>query len=218
MPRPPTFVYLLRHVAGNAKLREVVLRWLLRADEIMPFGHALLFDPHSWVIKETEYGFRIWVARAERSISREIMLDRYERAEVGFIAATVQPGDKVVDIGANIGFYTALLGTLVGPEGHVTACEPLNAVADALERTISENNYTDRVTLHRVALDDRNGSVLLRHAPIIINAGAAHLAPESRLRSDQIDESVPARTLDDIVGEQPCAFIKLDAEGAEARI
>jgi len=209
---------LTRRITGYAPLRAAVFRALLRADKIVPFGRALAFDPHTWVIKETEYGFRIWVALGERSISREIMLDRYERDEVEFIRANVKPGDRVVDVGANIGFYTALFGTLVGPGGRVIACEPLDAVADALERTVTENGFADRVTLHRVALDANSGSVLLRHAPVTINQGAAYLAPACALPPGHVDALVPARTLDEIVGSGPCAFIKLDAEGAEPRI
>ncbi|MGD0475646.1 MAG: FkbM family methyltransferase [Candidatus Velthaea sp.] len=207
-----------RRVAGQPRLRAAVLRLLLREDEIVPFGRSLAFDPHSWVIKQTEYGFRIWVALGERSISREIMLDRYEREEVAFVRATVRAGDRVVDVGANIGFYTALLAALVGPAGEVIACEPLETVADALERTIAENGFAERVTLHRVALDAQAGTVSLRHAPVTINAGAAYLAPAAALPAGHVDAPVRAQTLDDVVGSGACAFVKLDAEGAEPRI
>jgi FkbM family methyltransferase len=209
---------LKRRILDVAPLRAAAQRVLLRADAFIPFGHGLAFDPRTWVIKETQYGFRIWVALGERSISREIMLDRYERDEVAFVRATVKPGDRVVDVGANIGFYTALLATLVGPAGSVIACEPLDSVADALERTIAENAYGDRVTLHRVALDAQRGEVCLRHAPLTINAGAAYLAPAAALPAGHVDATVSTRTLDDVVGAGRCDFIKLDAEGAEPRI
>jgi FkbM family methyltransferase len=219
--RNPAVTMILRRLArriAGPRLRAALLRFVLREDEIIPFGHALSFDPHSWVIKQTEWGFRIWVALGERSISREIMLDTYERDEVAFVHSVVRPGTRVVDIGANIGFYTALLATLVGPQGHVLACEPLDTVADALERTVSENHFNDRVTLHRVALDAEAGQVHLRHAPVTINAGAAYLAPSSSLPVGHVDVAVRACTLDDIVDDGPCAFVKLDAEGAEPRI
>jgi FkbM family methyltransferase len=209
---------LTRTILGGSRLRTEITRLLLREDEIVPFGRSLTFDPHSWVIKQTTHGFRIWVALGERSISREIMLDTYERDEVTFVQSTVLPGDRVVDVGANIGFYTALLGLLVGPTGRVLACEPLDAVADALAHTVTENGFDDRVTLYRVALDAHPGTILLRHAPVTVNAGAAYLAPAAALPAGHVDASVPARTLDDIVYDGPCAFIKLDAEGAEPRI
>jgi len=212
----------IRHVIRSATnylpVREFILRTLMRADEIMPFGHGLEFDPRTWVIKETQYGFRIWVALAERSISREILLDRYELDEVDFVRRTIKAGDHVVDIGANIGFYTALMATLVGETGHVTAFEPLDEVARALERTIMENELAARVTLHRLALYSDRRTVMLRHAPITINQGAAYIAPSSTLPTGHVDVPVRAETLDAIVGDAPCAFIKLDAEGTEPKI
>jgi hypothetical protein len=141
MPIPSAIRALTRRIAAFRPLPAAAVRALLRAEEIVPFGRELAFDPHTWVIKETQFGFRIWVALGERSISREIMLDRYERDEVAFVQASVKLGDRVVDIGANIGFYTALLATLVSPGGRVIACEPLDAVADALERSVAENGF-----------------------------------------------------------------------------
>jgi FkbM family methyltransferase len=218
MPLPRFAQELARRSVGHPAIRAAAYRAMMRADEIIPFGQALEFDPHTWVIKETEYGFRIWVALAERSISREILLDRYEREEAAFVQATVKRGDRVVDVGANIGFYTGLLGTIVGTAGHVSAIEPLENVANALERTVEENKFSDRVTVHRVALDARSGSVSLRHAPTTINQGAAYLAPASALPPGHVDMAVRAQTLDELVDERACTFIKIDAEGAEPRI
>jgi FkbM family methyltransferase len=91
-------------------------------------------------------------------------------------------------------------------------------VANALERTVEENKFSDRVTVHRVALDARSGSVSLRHAPTTINQGAAYLAPASALPPGHVDMAVRAQTLDELVDERACTFIKIDAEGAEPRI
>ena len=49
---------------------------------------------------------------------------RAERAVIASIHAWVRRGDRVADIGANIGFYTALLSERVGPAGAVYAFEP----------------------------------------------------------------------------------------------
>jgi|WetSurMetagenome_2_1015567.scaffolds.fasta_scaffold30921_2 predicted methyltransferase len=45
-------------------------------------------------------------------------------AEFKFIINEIKPGDRVIDIGANIGFYTLILAKLVGPYGEVYAFEP----------------------------------------------------------------------------------------------
>ncbi|WP_161599859.1 FkbM family methyltransferase [Roseibium sediminis] len=45
-------------------------------------------------------------------------------AAIQLIGANVRPGAKVIDIGANIGFYSRLLYEMVGSAGHVFAFEP----------------------------------------------------------------------------------------------
>jgi FkbM family methyltransferase len=47
-----------------------------------------------------------------------------DREKINLIKKSIEPGMTVLDIGANIGFYTTLLSTLVGEKGHVIAFEP----------------------------------------------------------------------------------------------
>ena len=189
----------------------------LLAEDVLPYGvHA--FDRATWVIKETPFRTRVWCSLDERAISRPILLDIYERAESLFIEATVRPGDYVVDAGANIGFHAVHLARLVGECGHIDAFEPLGYLADALDASLWENGFTDRVTVHRAGLDTNAGSLRLRHAPRTANFGGAHFASTNAPPPGHTDEVVPTVALDTIVGKQHCSFLKIDVEGAEPRV
>jgi predicted methyltransferase len=48
----------------------------------------------------------------------------------------LRPGDVVIDIGANVGDYTAFVATLVGPSGHVYAVEPAPANISTLRAAL----------------------------------------------------------------------------------
>ena len=48
----------------------------------------------------------------------------YEHDIARLMCDTVDEGDVVVDVGANAGFFTALMGMLVGPRGRVLSFEP----------------------------------------------------------------------------------------------
>lgn len=56
------------------------------------------------------------------------LYDRYkrrtERDLIALVRRSVRSGDRVVDVGANIGFYAEILARAVGPSGHVHAFEP----------------------------------------------------------------------------------------------
>ncbi len=189
---------------------------LLSAD-LLPYDiHR--FDRRFWVIKETEFGTRLWCSLDERAISRPILLDAYERSETTFIASVVRSGDHVVDAGANIGFHTMHMAKLVGPEGRVDAFEPLPYLADALEASIRENRFEDRIGLHRLALDERAGALPIRHAPRTANFGGGHFAPNEPVPPNHADVLVATDRLDDVLAGRPCRFIKIDVEGAEPRI
>jgi FkbM family methyltransferase len=202
---------LARRVASKMRRDDLL------AEDFMPYGlHA--FNRATWVIKETAFGTRVWCSLDERAISRPILLGAYERAESLFIEATVRAGDYVVDAGANIGFHAVHLARLVGERGHVDAFEPLGYLADALDASLAENGFADRVTVRRAALDANAGSLLLRHAPRTANFGGAHFASTNALPPGHADEVVSTVALDTIVGTQRCAFVKIDVEGAEPRV
>jgi FkbM family methyltransferase len=190
-------------------------RRLLIDEEIVPMLEPG-FDPATWVIKQTAFGFRIWCSLDERAISRPIMLDVYEHAESRFIERTVKPGDLAVDVGANIGYHALHLAKLTGPQGCVEAFEPLRALADVLERSRDENGFTARMTVHHLALDEVAGELRLRHAPRTSNFGGAHLSADDVVPPDHVDVTVRTARLDDVVGERTCRFIKIERGGGGA--
>jgi FkbM family methyltransferase len=203
--------------APGQRFLKRVRRSSLLAEDIVPYD-VHRFDRRSWVLKETEFGVRIWCSLDDRAISRPILLNAYELAETRFIAATVRPADLVVDAGANIGYHALHLARLTGGEGYVEAFEPLPYLADALSASIAENGFESIASVQRIALDERPGTLHLRHAPRTDNFGGAYLAPDGEVPVAQANETITAVRLDDVLGDRPCRFLKMDVEGAEPRV
>ena len=61
----------------------------------------------------------------------------HERSETEVLKHLTKPGDVFVDVGANVGFYTALARTWVGTEGKVIACEPNPACLALLRQSFA---------------------------------------------------------------------------------
>jgi FkbM family methyltransferase len=140
--------------------------------------------------------------------------------EIRFLRRLVQPGQTVVDIGANVGVYALSLARWVGPKGQVWAFEPASVTADLLAESIATNG-TDWLHLERQALSDRCGTAWLR---LPGQAELNSLAPptEAGLPCDgEAGEEVLLTTLDaclETFGWLQVDLLKIDAEGEEERI
>lgn len=135
--------------------------------------------------------------------------------ELRFLRRAVEPGQQVIDIGANYGVYALSLAKAVGEQGHVWAFEPASSTAALLARSATFNGFT-QLTVRQVAVSSEAGTAAL----------ALEASPEcNALLRGQVHEgaieSVPLVTLDQEMsnhGWQRIDLLKIDAEGEEIRI
>jgi FkbM family methyltransferase len=67
----------------------------------------------------------VWLPADDQVMTPWISLHRsWEEPEVALVRTLLKPGQNVLDIGANLGYYTVLCAPLVGPLGRVVAIEP----------------------------------------------------------------------------------------------
>lgn len=88
----------------------------------------------------------------------------WEPALGALIAAHLKPGDRAVDIGANIGAHTLTMAKAVGAGGLVTAIEPGKTTAARLRRNVDINALT-QVKVLEVAASDEAGRASLFAGP-----------------------------------------------------
>lgn len=134
----------------------------------------------------------------------------YEPCETKCCLSQLQQGDVVLDIGANIGYYTLLFARRVGPGGHVFAFEPEPNNFALLTKNVQMNGYTN-VTLVNKAVSNTNGRLGL-----FISKGnnADHRVYDSQDGRDSVE--VESVRLDDYLADFTRAvnFIKMDIQGA----
>lgn len=136
------------------------------------------------------------------------LLGTAEPEVVDFLRAHVRPGDLVLDLGANVGYFTLIAAALTGPAGRVVAYEPIPSNAEALRRNVDRNRLQN-VEVVEAAISGRDG-----FAEISVAASdqqATLVAPRDggvlRVRTISLD-SEAAR-----LGAP--SVIKCDIEGAE---
>jgi len=119
----------------------------------------------------------------------------------------------VADVGANIGYVTRALASLVGPNGAVLAIEPIPEMAAITAANVALAGF-DNVELITAALGDAEGIATVR-LPEAGNRGS------SRIFGEIGEELATTRVvrLDDIVGpETRIDVMKIDTEGMDHRV
>jgi FkbM family methyltransferase len=135
----------------------------------------------------------------------------FEKEDRALFRKLVRPGNIVYDIGANLGYHTALFGALAGPAGRVFAFEPQPGLLPNLRKTV---NGIPNAALWECALSDQDGEVTF-HIP---EHGYHMLASlgDPGVRSRPV--VCQALRLDGLQASGKIAapdFIKIDVEGAE---
>ena len=135
-----------------------------------------------------------------------------ERAEVDFFQRLIAPGMCVVDVGANLGYYTLLAAKRVGPNGRVFAFEPDPENHSLLAQSIQANGFNN-VVLSDKAVSDVSGRGTLffseehRGDHRIFDPGDGRKRIE--VSTVRLDDAIPEDVSIDV--------IKMDIQGAEMK-
>ena len=141
----------------------------------------------------------------------------YEREVIGVLQQFLKPGDRFIDVGANIGYLSAIALGLVGKSGAVHSFEPVPRYFDKLKKLpIANPGY--HIHVNQAAAGDGEGtaSIAVTNLPNIgWNTMVPGFMPEETVAQKV---SVPVRRLDNYIREKGIkniALIKIDTEGYE---
>lgn len=126
-----------------------------------------------------------------------------------FIHDYLRQGDNFIDAGANIGLYTLLAASIIGPRGHIDAFEPAESTANRLIEQIELNKLKNTV-VHRVAVSNLNHTVEFGFSA---EDATAHIRRDTEIQGH--GHLINSIRLDDHLHGNIYAMGKMDIEGAE---
>jgi FkbM family methyltransferase len=140
----------------------------------------------------------------------------FEEHFAELFGSLIGPGDRCIDVGANIGVHTVRLAKLVGASGEVIAIEPDAELAARARRNIMINELSNTKVVVAAATDHAAESLRL-YRPSVgdTNKGRASLLEHSYLTGQT--STVPGVPVDEI-DAGPVQLIKIDVEGHEASV
>jgi FkbM family methyltransferase len=169
--------------------------------------------------REVEFdgGLRVGV-RPRETIDRSIYLyGFYEYRTAMAYCSLIQPGAKVLDIGAHIGQFTLLAAHRVGAGGLVLSFEPNPENRARLIRNVERNGLAN-VRVLEFAVSDIGGKATLQIPEV------EHASGEGSLRTKgpvQKEFAIETRRLDDVLKDLHIDHVdvmKVDVEGFEAHV
>ena len=175
-------------------------------------------------LSKTDRGHKIYLDTRDISLAPHIMLDGvWETWIAELVEKVVLPGMRVVEVGANVGYFTLLLAGRIGPNGSIDTFEANPSVYKNLYRSLAINGFLDRVRPHCMAVADRCGTVPFHTRLHYQGSSSLHAFDPAEVEGslDEVKSFDATVTSLDAFFEkslQPIDFIKMDAEGAEGLI
>jgi FkbM family methyltransferase len=150
------------------------------------------------------------------AVASLVTIGTYEILETRILQTLARTSKVIIDIGANVGYYTVLLAKSQPVDGFLHAFEPFPASYDVTTRSVAKNNLADKVTVSQTGLSDNSGKSII-YIPETSGTSAASmkvLHPEET----NLEFEIVLETLDSYIQKNNLTnvdLIKIDVEGAE---
>ena len=170
-----------------------------------------------YVVPETidRFGARIFLNPSDPVVSGALTFNVYEKAETAFFNAVLREGMTVVDVGANVGYYSGLALVRIGNRGRLVAFEPSAETREYLQKTIQANSKGNAWIVPKAVSDTQGTATLFINED---NRGDNRLY-ENALCSRS--ETIETTTLDEelaSLGVDSIDLLKMDVQGFEGHV
>jgi FkbM family methyltransferase len=160
-------------------------------------------------------GLRIFFNLRDLAVGMQICQGTFDPENEQLLDRLVAPGMSVIDVGANLGWYTLLMAR-AGARVHALEAFPYNH--GLLTRNVAENGLTDSVVTHLVGCASEPGTGRVCAIPNTVNLGSMFVLTDPEVPTPDGFDSVeiPLARVDDLVpATEVIEIVKMDIEGAE---
>ena len=164
-------------------------------------------------LKRSVHGYQMWLDPSDPGISKNLMLNGDREKQLRLILEReLHPGNVVLDLGANIGYYALMERDLIGPSGRIYALEPSPSNVALLRKNLALNG-ADTIEVFELAGGAERGR------------GTFYLAEHSNLNTflplDDGSKPVEVEIIDMstfLADKQPIDLMRMDVEGYEVEV
>lgn len=146
-----------------------------------------------------------------RKVRKMLRQECYEDKEARAAIRIIRPHDRVLELGAGIGFISTLIGTKIAPQ-EIHCCEPSPLLIPYIQQ-VHQLNKVDNVHLHHILLGETDGEATFYIRDGILGSS---LMAHSDDPEDIQTTTVPVRSGSAFMQEINPTVLVCDIEGAEA--
>jgi len=163
------------------------------------------------------HGFNMFLNPEDLDVCSSIgTIGQYESHVTALFRKLLRRSRTVVDIGANVGWYTLQAAKILGKDASVIAFEPHPYNFQLLRKSLTYNNF-DFVRAFQECVSDIDGTI-----PLYLDDDD-HMGGHTTIKQDAILKSisVPSVRLDTVLSEMGIGevdILKIDVEGAEPKV
>ena len=190
----------------------------------MMVGHALNYYTRKYLLRRDSlvrriHDYRLRIDLHDPGLSRDVAVRGTREEQLKYVIdRVVGPSDVILDVGANIGYYTVMLSKLVGKTGMVYAIEPEPRNFERLQKNVQLNGIESIVETYQIGASDSVGT------------GMLHVSRRSNLHSflgstgaddTNGDRSIELPLTDIssfIQGKRRVDLLRMDIEGYEVEV
>ncbi len=202
-------------IAFAAKTFAVIGRIIYRFfREYIPLKFLYIFFKDGKIMKKVQ-GSRMILDLNDLGISRELALyGVHEKNSTAEVKTVITPGMKILEVGANIGYYALIETKLAGPSGHLYAIEPAPHNFAALKKNLELNGIRN-ADIHQAAFGEKRDKAKFY---VYDRGNLSSFLKREDMGMKYEEVEVEIMTLDDFLKFKKVDFIRMDVEGYEKEI
>lgn len=186
----------------------------------MVFMRGVYIGNHRMLVSPI-WGGKLIVSSDDRSLMPDLVINGYyDIALTKYLIKQIKPGNITVDVGANVGYFTTLMGYLVGPSGKVISYEADLDNFLLIYENIAVNYLNDRVMVMNKAVYSENTTISFYATEKFKGNGSIHKHDDQYFRyfgnEKIIEQKIEAESLDSsLIKFDSIDIVKIDIEGGE---
>lgn len=186
-------------------------------------AHGLRYYAAKYALRRSHlvrriHNYRLSIDLQDPGLSRDVAIRGSREEQLKYVIdRVVGPGDVVLDLGANIGYYTIMLAQLVGNSGKIYAMEPEPRNFERLRRNIYLNDMDGIVEAFNVGAADAPGVGRLNLSSY--SNWHSFLSHDSDDSEHGLSIEVPVIDVSSFIrGKRPVDMLRMDIEGYEVEV